>query len=289
MQAWLTPSKAKTIITPPISGQAQHSPLTGLGKFPEGSNMTPDNKNRAEDNPAQSSVQYEHIVNKKEQGSMSPCDDTVWQIKAQQLSVQVNHSDTKDPCNDAKQPHLRGRTNIGACEEAHPVTSVSCSKDSPLYHTECAAGKSSIADGHSSQGSASYVEAPHIPEAGDKACSKASISAFGKTRLEDRPLKSTSQAVSAMADTAFSKTYRIPSASSAGHSCPGQERILSPMRSPCTPAGSTIKQYKPAASCSDRDSLEPFLTRHVCLQQLEALWGQESIEVGVSDPWLALP
>ena len=289
MQAWLTPANARTVIAAPIPGQARHNPLTGLGKFPESTYRTPDNQYRAEDNPAGSSLNYQQILNEKKQGSTSACDDTVWQIKAQQLSFQVNQSDTNSPYNDAKQPQLHDHSNIAASEETCTIASALCSTDSPPYHTESAAGKVNIADGHSSHGRASNAEAPHVPVAGHGACSKLSTLAVAHNILEDSTLDAAAQSVSAMVDDAFSKTSRTASASNAGQKCERQGSFSIPIPSPCTPASSTIKQSKPATFHSNRNSLDPFLTRHMCLQQLEALWGQEPMEVGVPGPWLPLP
>ena len=282
MQAWLTPAKVSSIIAAPKSGHTQDSPLTGVGKFPESSYRTPDNnKYRSEDCPANPSLTHLGISNEGMQGSTAACDDTRWQIKAQQLSLQVNQSDTDSLYTDTEQPHTGNHSDIA--EEKNSSAPVSCSTAKPLYQTGSAAGKVSIVAGHSCQGHATSAEAYHAPIAGDGARSKASMVAVANSRPEDSPLKSSAEFASIMVDNAFSKTA---SASSAWQNYLKQRSISFPMRSPCMTADSTSRQSKPAAFHLNRDSLDPFLTRHMCLQQLEAFWGHGSEQVGVSGLWL---
>ena len=282
MQAWLTPAKVSRIIAAPKSGHTQDSPLTGVGKFPESSYRTPDNnKYRSEDCPANTFLTPLDIYNEGMQGSTAACDDTRWQIKAQQQSLQVNQSDTDSLYTDTEQPHTGNHSDIA--EEKNSSAPVSCSTAKPSYQTGRAAGKVSIVAGHSCQGHATSAEAYHAPIAGDAARSKASMVAVANSRPKDSPLKSSAEFASIIVDNAFSKTA---SASSAWQNYLKQRSISFPMRSPCMTADSTSRQSKPAAFHLNRDSLDPFLTRHMCLQQLEAFWGHGSEQVGVSGLWL---
>ena len=288
MQAWLTPAKVRSISAAPLEGKAPHSPPTGLCSFPESSYRTPDNNMcRAKDDPVKASLAHQCFPTEGKQGSTAASEDTVWQIEAQQLSFQVNLNDTGSPYN-AKQPHIGDRSSKAASEETHSIASVSCSTARPPYRKETT-GMASIADGHSSQGSASDAEAPNIPGTAAGSCSKANKAVIANSTLRNSPLSSAHEIVSVMADDAFSKTSKAASADMAGQRCTEQESTLSPIQSPCTPADSMIMQAKPAAFHSDRDSLDPFLTRHMCLQQLEALRGQGYKEVGVCGPELPLP
>ena len=219
------------------------------------------------------------------QDSTAACDDTGWQIKAQQLSFQVKRSDTDSLYTDTKQPYTGNHSDTAG--DSYSSASASCSTANPSYQTGSAANRVSIVDVYSCHESATGAEAPYATVAGEGACSKASTEAAANNllnRLEDSPLQSCAQSVSVMVDNAFSKTA---SASSAGQDHPKLGSVSVPTRSPCTTADSTSRHSKPAAFHLNRDSLDPFLTRHMCLQQLEALRGHGSAEVGVSG--LGLP
>ena len=281
MQAWLTPAKVSSIIATPHPSHAQHSPLTGVGKFPESSYRAPDNtKYRAEGCPARLPLTHLRTSNEGMQGSTAACDDTGWQIKAQQLSLQVNQSGTDSLYTDTKQPHTGDHSNIA--EERCSSAPASCSTANPSCQTGAAAGKFSTVDSNGSQGIATCAEAYHPPAAGDSACSTASMIAVANNGLEDSPLKPSAQCVSVMEDNACSKTAPT---SSAGRTHLKRGSVPFPMHSPCKTADSMPRQSQQAAFHLNRDSLDPFFTRHMCLQQLETLWGNKSEEVGVSGLW----